>query len=42
MQSGLPVVSTAGEQPLSVSQPGKLSLSAPRNSLPGAEMKEVS
>ena len=41
MQSGLPVVSTAGEQPLSVSQSLKSGLSSPRNSLPGAEMKIV-
>ena len=40
MQSGLPVVSTAGEQPLSVCQSLKSSQSSPRNSLPGAEMKE--
>ena len=41
MQSRLPVVSTAGEQPLSVSQLLKTSQSSPWNSLPGAEMKVV-
>ena len=41
MQSSLPVVSTAGERPLSVSQPVKSSQPSLRNSLPGAEMKEV-
>ena len=41
MQSGLPFVSTAGEQPLSVCQSLKSSQSSPRNSLPSAEVKEV-
>lgn len=41
MQAGLPVVSTAGDQPLSVNQSLKSSQSYPRDSLSGAEMTEV-
>ena len=41
MQSGLPVVSTAGDRLSSVTQSLESSQSSPRKSLPGAEMKDV-